>query len=212
MVPSHAHVQPGKACVHRVSDKQGIRLAVAIDPSQHTSHVPLLIGPSPRTKRIMAAKIPDLHSTSSTPTPWYSIGIYLYGKNPDLAIWIWQQQHQPQEHRCTRVLRRQPGDGGELFLQESGQDGDEMEGRLLATMQCSDGDKMEVNSAGENLFPNVGMVIATFLEVSHWRFNVGAASLVLSLLDQLRWIGCGKIWVIDCLLLSYSRTLSSILV
>lgn len=46
------------------------------------------------------------------PTPWYSIGIYLYGKNPDLAIWIWQQQHQPQEHRCTRVLRRQPGDRG----------------------------------------------------------------------------------------------------
>jgi hypothetical protein len=71
---------------------------------------------------------------------------------------------------------------------------------------------LQVNSAGENLFPNVGMVIATFLEVSHWRFNVGAASLVLSLLDQLRWIGCGKIWVIDCLLLSYSRTLSSILV
>uniref|UniRef100_A0A0E0F6M8 Uncharacterized protein n=1 Tax=Oryza meridionalis TaxID=40149 RepID=A0A0E0F6M8_9ORYZ len=135
MVPSHAHVQPGKACVHRVSDKQGIRLAVAIDPSQHTSHVPLLIGPSPRTKRIMAAKIPDLHSTSSTVVPPSHVHL----------------------EEC----------GGALFIP-------------VAPRHAS---ICWVNSTGENLFPNVGMVIATFLEVSYWRFNVGAASLVLSLLD-----------------------------
>lgn len=95
MVPSHAHVRPGKACVHRVSDKQGIRLAMAIDPVQHTSHVTLLTGPSPRTKRIMAAKIPDLHSTSSTVVPPSHVHLeecggalfMCYSQNLQTAVW-----------------------------------------------------------------------------------------------------------------------------
>lgn len=45
---------------------------------------------------------------------------------------------------CARNAPGGGGVGGGLFLQESGQHGDEMEGRLLATMQCSDGDEMEV--------------------------------------------------------------------
>uniref|UniRef100_A0A0D3HSW3 Uncharacterized protein n=1 Tax=Oryza barthii TaxID=65489 RepID=A0A0D3HSW3_9ORYZ len=68
---------------------------MAIDPVQHTSHVTLLTGPSPRTKRIMAAKIPDLHSASSTVVLPSHVLFMCYSQNLQTAvclsmIWLWR--------------------------------------------------------------------------------------------------------------------------
>ncbi|EEE53004.1 hypothetical protein OsJ_35692 [Oryza sativa Japonica Group] len=59
-------------------------------------------------------------------------------------------------------------------------------------MQCSDGDEMEVwllammvDSTGENLFLDVGMVMVTFLEVQCWCGILGVVSIGLASMDRL---------------------------